>query len=94
MQADGLAGGCAVVTLVEAACLVDSLYFLGGSNHHPGGEVGTDHNRNKAKLTSVEKETMEEVLPLQGKGEPALTQTPQFLDIEGRLNTDQKRGKI
>lgn len=51
LQVDGLTGGHAIVTLVEATCLVGSLYLLGGSNYHPRGEVGTDHNRNKRKLT-------------------------------------------
>lgn len=38
LQLDGLTGGRAVVTPVEAARLVDSLYLLGGPHHHPGGD--------------------------------------------------------
>lgn len=40
LQVDGLTCARAVFALVEAACLVGRRYFLGGSNHHPGGREG------------------------------------------------------
>lgn len=42
LQLDGLTLARAVVTLVEATCLVGSLYLLGGSNHKPGS-LKLDH---------------------------------------------------
>lgn len=38
LQLDGFTSGRAVVTPVEAARLVDSLYLLGGPHHHPEGD--------------------------------------------------------
>lgn len=82
LQLDGLAGGRAVVTLVEASRLIGGLYLLGGSHHHPAGRVGNRSPQESEKMDKWgEKETREEVLP-RGKWEPA-AQRLQLLEAGG-----------
>ena len=47
LQGDGVTPACAVVTLVEGTCLVNSLCLLGGCNNHTGS-AKLDHTLSKA----------------------------------------------
>lgn len=58
---DGLTPARAVVTLVEAACLISSLTSPGGSNHQPGEKGIRGHEDNWGVRPTME------VLPLRGK---------------------------